>query len=58
MFELTAGRLQLDINSPLVNIHTGSYVENEGVYIVLNAHNSSRLCGNKCLLSYDTCMYA
>ena len=36
MFEPTAGRLQLDINSLLVNIyiHTDSYVGNEGIYIV------------------------
>ena len=30
MFEPTAGRLQLDINSPLVNIHTDSYVLERG----------------------------
>ena len=30
MFEPTAGRLQLDINSLLVNIQTG---RNEGIYI-------------------------
>ena len=36
MFEPTAGRLQLDINSLLVNIyiHTDRYVGNEGIYIV------------------------
>ena len=36
MFEPTAGRLQLDIHSLLVNIflHTDSYVGNEGIYIV------------------------
>ena len=36
MFEQTAGRLQLDINSLLVNlyIHTDRYVGNEGIYIV------------------------
>ena len=34
MFEPTAGRLQLDINSLLVNIYTDRYVGNEGIYIV------------------------
>ena len=36
MFKPTAGRLQLDINSLLVNIyiHTDSYVGNEGIYRV------------------------
>ena len=38
MFEPTAGRLQLYINSLLVHIyiyiHTDSYVGNEGIYIV------------------------
>ena len=34
MFEPTAGRLQLDINSLLVNIYTDMYVGNEGIYIV------------------------
>ena len=34
MFELTAGRLQLDINSLLVNIYTNRHVRNEGIYIV------------------------
>ena len=34
MFELTAGRIQLDINSLLVNIYTDGYVGNEGIYIV------------------------
>ena len=34
MFELTAGRIQLDINSLLVNIYTDRYVGNEGIYIV------------------------
>ena len=47
MFEPTAGRLQLYINSLLVNIYTDRYVGNEGIYIVFafraNAHNSSLL---------------
>ena len=34
MFKPTAGRIQLDINSLLVNIYTDSYVGNEGIYIV------------------------
>ena len=34
MFEPTAGRIQLDINSLLVNIYTDRYVGNEGIYIV------------------------
>ena len=34
MFKPTAGRLQLDINSLLVNIYTDRYVGNEGIYIV------------------------
>ena len=34
MFEPTAGRLQIDINSLLVNIYTDRYVGNEGIYIV------------------------
>ena len=34
MFKLTAGRLQLDINSLLVNIYIDSYAGNEGIYIV------------------------
>ena len=36
MFKPNAGRLQLDINSLLVNIyiHIDSYVGNEGIYIV------------------------
>ena len=32
MFKPTAGRLQLDINSFLVNIYTDRYVGNEGIY--------------------------
>ena len=40
MFEPTAGRLQPDINSLLVNIyiHTDSYVGNEGIYIVVRPY--------------------
>ena len=34
MFKPTAGRLELDINSLLVNIYTYRYVGNEGIYIV------------------------
>ena len=34
MFKQTAGRIQLDINSLLVNINTNRYVGNEGIYIV------------------------
>ena len=34
MFKPTAGRIQLDINSPLVNINTDRYVGNEGIYTV------------------------
>ena len=36
MFELTAGRLQLDIYSLLVNVilYTDRYVGNEGIYVV------------------------
>ena len=34
MFKPTAGWLQLDINSLLVNIYTDRYVGNEGIYIV------------------------
>ena len=34
MFKPTAGRIQLDINSLLVNINTDRYVGNEGIYIV------------------------
>ena len=34
MFKPTAGRIQLDINSLLVNIYTDRYVGNEGIYIV------------------------
>ena len=46
MFKPTAGRIQLDINSLLVNIYTDRYVGNEGIYIVFspfraNAHNST-----------------
>ena len=36
MFEPTAGRIQLDINSLLVNIYTDRYVGNEGIYIVFD----------------------
>ena len=36
MFKATAGRIQLDINSLLVNIYTDRYVGNEGIYIVLH----------------------
>ena len=48
MFEPTAGRLQLDINSLWVNIYTDRYVGNEGIYTLCspfraNTHNSS-LC--------------
>ena len=32
MFEPTAGRLQLDIHSLLVNIYTDRYVGNEGIW--------------------------
>ena len=34
MFEPTAGILEHDINSLLVNIYTNRYVGNEGIYIV------------------------
>ena len=34
MFKPTAGRIQLDINSLLVNINTDRYVGNERIYIV------------------------
>ena len=34
LFEPTAGRIQLDINSLLVNIYTDRYIGNEGIYIV------------------------
>ena len=35
MFKPTAGRIQLDINSLLVNTNTDRYVGNEGIYMYI-----------------------